>query len=123
MSCREAWNRRAAPDALARQDYEPVAGTWCPECGPRVRVDEEGLCVSCGSTAIGNGANKALAALATAPDALVEAWARAKERVRGWFAHRSEALYDKDTWALALSLMDEAMRQELRPESGEGGKG
>jgi hypothetical protein len=45
------------------QAFEPVEGTWCPECGHGVQVDEEGLCVSCGATAIGNGANRALAAL------------------------------------------------------------
>lgn len=45
-------------------EFEKPEGTWCPECGPGVKVDEEGLCVSCGATAIGNGANAALRALA-----------------------------------------------------------
>ena len=29
--------------------------TFCPECGPNVAVDEEGLCASCGATAVGDG--------------------------------------------------------------------
>jgi len=27
--------------------------TFCPECGPGVPVDEDGLCVQCGATAVG----------------------------------------------------------------------
>ena len=46
--------------AIARWE-EPDCWTasWCPQCGPDVRVDEEGLCNSCGSTAIGDGAERA----------------------------------------------------------------
>lgn len=40
------------------------SATWCPQCGPRVSVDEDGCCVSCGSTAVGEGANLALRAIA-----------------------------------------------------------
>lgn len=36
--------------------------TWCPECGPNVAVDEEGLCVSCGNTAVGPGVEMIAAA-------------------------------------------------------------
>jgi hypothetical protein len=63
--------------------FEQPEGTWCPECGPNVKVDEEGLCVSCGAVAIGNGANAALRALSTrpapaaSPDALRERLAKA----------------------------------------------
>ena len=35
-------------------------GTWCPECGHDVKVDEEGLCLMCGCTAVGKGANQAI---------------------------------------------------------------
>lgn len=38
--------------------------TWCPMCGPGVAVDEDGCCTSCGSTAMGEGADEALEALA-----------------------------------------------------------
>lgn len=51
-------------EAKAEAGFEQPEGMWCPECGAGVKVDEEGLCVSCGTTAIGNGANAALRALA-----------------------------------------------------------
>jgi hypothetical protein len=35
--------------------------TWCPECGYGVKIDEDGLCVMCGSQAIGKGVDQALA--------------------------------------------------------------
>jgi hypothetical protein len=34
--------------------------TWCPECGYGVKIDEDGLCVMCGSQAIGKGVDQAL---------------------------------------------------------------
>lgn len=34
--------------------------TWCPGCGPSVRVDEDGCCLTCGATAMGEGAVEAL---------------------------------------------------------------
>jgi hypothetical protein len=37
---------------------EPL--TWCPECGYGVKIDEDGLCVMCGSQAIGKGVDQAL---------------------------------------------------------------
>ena len=33
--------------------------SFCAECGPDVRVDEEGLCLSCGATALGEWATRA----------------------------------------------------------------
>lgn len=44
----------------------PVGPTWCPQCGPRVAVDEDGCCQTCGATAMGEGADAALAAEARA---------------------------------------------------------
>ena len=35
-------------------------GTLCPQCGFDVRIDEDGLCVGCGATAIGEGVDKAI---------------------------------------------------------------
>lgn len=29
--------------------------TFCPECGPNVKIDEDGCCVNCGNGANGNG--------------------------------------------------------------------
>lgn len=37
--------------------------TWCPQCGPRVAIDEDGCCASCGATAVGDGVDRALAAM------------------------------------------------------------
>lgn len=37
-----------------------VTGTsWCVQCGPMVRVDEDGLCASCGATCMGEYADAA----------------------------------------------------------------
>ena len=33
--------------------------TWCPQCGPDVRVDEDGCCALCGADAMGAGADEA----------------------------------------------------------------
>ncbi len=30
--------------------------TWCPQCGPRVHVDDDGCCAMCGCDAVGHGA-------------------------------------------------------------------
>ena len=38
-------------------------GTWCPQCGHNVRVDEDGCCTGCGSTSVGDGCEEALRAL------------------------------------------------------------
>jgi hypothetical protein len=46
---------------MARKKVE--GGTWCPEDGPNVGVDEDGLCAHCGATCTGPGADKALLAL------------------------------------------------------------
>ena len=46
----------------------------CVECGPNVRVDEDGCCAACGASAMGPWADKAVAALkAQAPSAVQRA--------------------------------------------------
>ena len=35
-------------------------GSWCPQCGPDVSVDEDGCCQGCGCDAVGEGAEEAL---------------------------------------------------------------
>jgi len=35
--------------------------TWCPQCGPHAVIDEDGCCLICGSDAVGDGADKAVA--------------------------------------------------------------
>jgi hypothetical protein len=55
--------------SLADQPEPPGVSepaTWCPQCGPRVAVDEDGCCASCGADAMGPGADQALAALRVA---------------------------------------------------------
>jgi len=39
-----------------------MSGSWCPQCGPSVKCDEDGCCAHCGATATGDGADAALAA-------------------------------------------------------------
>lgn len=60
---------------------EPFA-TWCPQCGPRVAVDEDGCCASCGADATGEGADRAIAAVAEL------------ERIRRELSRLSERLED-----------------------------
>ena len=50
---------------------ENWTGSWCAQCGPNVKVDEDGCCISCGLQAIGDGAEEALTA-ARERDALRE---------------------------------------------------
>lgn len=47
-----------ASDALA-----VLRGSWCPQCGPNVLIDEDECCAHCGATATGDGATAALVAL------------------------------------------------------------
>jgi len=42
-------------------------GAWCPQCGVVERVDEDGLCLGCGATAVGAGAERALATARLVP--------------------------------------------------------
>jgi len=35
-------------------------GSWCPQCGPDVKVDEDGCCIHCGCDCTGDGAELAL---------------------------------------------------------------
>lgn len=50
----------AAPSAGDASQPNAVVGTWCPQCGPDVAVFEDG-CALCGTTAMGEGVNEALA--------------------------------------------------------------
>jgi hypothetical protein len=73
-------------------------GSWCMECGPDVGVDEDGLCTSCGSGAVGDGADEALKARARAEQAETEA--------RGL----RSALADMETRACEAQRLREALR-------------
>lgn len=42
-------------------DRESSDVTWCPQCGPHVIVDDEGLCEMCGATSVGAGSARAVA--------------------------------------------------------------
>lgn len=46
--------------ASAAAKAESFLGSWCPQCGPDVGVDEDGCCATCGATAVGDGADTAL---------------------------------------------------------------
>ena len=45
--------------------------TWCPECGPAVKVDEDLCCAQCGASASGEGADQALELLNGVSDLLM----------------------------------------------------
>ena len=56
--------------------------TFCPECGFGVSVDEDGLCLTCGATAVGSAVDQLLNDLAdqlphnnaSQPNARLDAW-------------------------------------------------
>jgi hypothetical protein len=49
---------------MSNEQPDGWTGTWCPQCGSGVSIDEDGLCNHCGCTAVGDGAEEALAAIA-----------------------------------------------------------
>lgn len=51
---------------------------WCPQCGPGVRIDEDGCCATCGADAVGEGADVAHHAEALG-------YARGIEAAAKWF--------------------------------------
>lgn len=57
----------------------------CVECGPNVRVDEDGCCAACGASAMGLWADKAVAALkARTPSAVQRAERAVVRAAMGW---------------------------------------
>ena len=50
--------RPVIPTPEPEPESEPYRKTFCPECGFGVKVDEEGLCVACGVTAVGRAIDK-----------------------------------------------------------------
>jgi hypothetical protein len=77
-------------------EIKEVQGSWCPECGPDVKVDEDGCCAHCGADACGRGSWLALGYrarvgalehdLATEidrADDLVAKWNRAEQQIEG----------------------------------------
>lgn len=59
-------------------DTDGWTGTWCPQCGPHVGVDEDGCCNSCGCVAAGDGVEAMHTRLAAA-EHVVEALPRCHE--------------------------------------------
>ena len=66
MGSGQHWDRRGdtmKPDTNTQS--QPVlaslrlSGPWCAQCGPDVRVDEDGCCASCGDDVTGEGADEA----------------------------------------------------------------
>jgi hypothetical protein len=68
-------------NGLAERGALQPAG-WCPECGPRWSVDEDGCCADCGATATGDGANSARRSLIERRDAQIEAIRQTEYGVR-----------------------------------------
>lgn len=55
--CGQAFLPIVAPEPVPG----PWTGTWCPLCGPGLPCDDDGCCSACGATAVGEGAEQALA--------------------------------------------------------------
>jgi len=45
-------------DQLATIKKQFEFETFCPQCGPRPRIDEDGCCATCGCDATGQGADE-----------------------------------------------------------------
>ena len=82
--------------------------TLCPECGPRVAVDEDGCCVSCGAVAMGRGVDTVFAKLAKAG---AEIQAVKRELLSSQRTPQIEALVAK-TWQDALDAVEKVMGWE-----------
>jgi len=90
---------------------ENWTGSWCAQCGPNVLVDEDGCCSACGSQAVGDGAEAALAAagerdaLRERVDALTGAATVYRSALLGIAGYAAES---------ATVIADEALKQGKR---------
>ena len=82
----------------------------CVECGPDVRVDEDGCCAACGASAMGPWADKAVAALKARTPSAVQRAERAVVRAAMRFtAHDVRMNFGKlDT--LCIRVLAERMK-------------
>ena len=65
--------------------------TFCPECGPGVKVDRDGCCLKCGATAVG---------------AAAERFDDLRERCEHLTTHNAELIKERDAY--------EARRKEVQ---------
>ena len=89
--------------------------TWCAQCGPDVRVDPDGCCATCGSDAVGYGANEAhrLAARVAELEARLRMAYDEADRLRARVAE-AEARYHSDVdGAIAARRVAERRVAEL----------
>lgn len=66
----ETGEKEASEMADRTEEPDGYTDSLCPECGRGVGVDEDGLCVSCGNTAVGSGAEKIFAEITDLKSAL-----------------------------------------------------
>lgn len=86
----------------------------CVECGPNVRVDEDGCCAACGASAMGLWADKAVAALKARTPSAVQRAERAV--VRAVRAQRKA-----NSYGLSFNVLDavkhlEAVERKAKKE-------
>lgn len=109
---------------------EPTwTGTWCPQCGADVTCDEDGCCVVCGATAVGEGAEQALdlrrRALAAEARLTRDGWdayrdgviAGTIERIAAWLENRHMRQLEIDAragWSSGSADALEGLTAELR---------
>ena len=75
-----------APISEPQKEPDGWTGSWCPQCGPNVKVDEDGCCVTCGCTAVGDGVEQAQKLLETTRTFLIllEGLDRLKDSPAAW---------------------------------------
>lgn len=90
----------------------------CVECGPNVRVDEDGCCAACGASAMGPWADKAVAALKARTPSAVQRAERAVVRAAVRFAAHPGVHTVTD--AALVRTVEQARKAEAEAKFGAG---
>lgn len=84
--------------------------TWCPECGPDVKLDEDLCCAGCGATATGDGVIMAVHALRQ-----VTSIRKYIQHLRGVVKKQNGRFYPRDSVSAILpaELIADALENHL----------
>lgn len=89
--------------------------TWCPECGPKVDINEDGCCVTCGASATGRGAVTAHLAIIERDEARAEV-----EQMQNRCAHvhgcLDQALEERDEARAEVEKLSESAKAAWEAE-------